>query len=317
MIEKLGAIDWPNGDPNCRISTAICLLLFFGCPGQPLLSRAEEKTDPSVESDIAGLKNPDPLMRATAVRNLQTSLDPRIPDAVLPLLMDEGTSTRRLAARAIGSRWWQISKDNTPAFLVTLQRNERSKNRGVKNMTDRALGLLQRDYRSNMFARSASRRWVVYERRKLPCLIDTKSESEELLGWTPDHDGKLFRPWLFSAVGSAPLEKSVLWHPRKDTVAFYMVSAGRPRPLGVWLWQHESGLRKLNFEEVVRKLESRDEGAEQDKLVAGFELRAWKSDELQFSLNIAAKDDFLVGWDVSKNTLRVISRTPLDSSDDP
>jgi HEAT repeat protein len=54
---------------------------------------------------LAQLKNPEPETRIAALRELQTSLDPRIPDAMLPLLSDEGNSIRRLAARAIGSRW--------------------------------------------------------------------------------------------------------------------------------------------------------------------------------------------------------------------
>src|SRR5260370_8602011 len=72
------------------------------------------------------LNSPDPDVRIAAVRELQTSLDPRIPDAMLPLLADEGSSIRRLAARAIGSRWWQIPKEKVPHLITPLRRNKNS-----------------------------------------------------------------------------------------------------------------------------------------------------------------------------------------------
>ena len=59
------------------------------------------------------LKNSDPDTRIAALRELLTSLDSRIPEAMFPLLSDEGNSIRRLAARAIGSRWWQIPKEKS------------------------------------------------------------------------------------------------------------------------------------------------------------------------------------------------------------
>jgi len=45
---------------------------------------------------------------------------------MLSLLSDEGNSIRRLAARAIGSRWWQIPKEKTESYLNALQHNLRS-----------------------------------------------------------------------------------------------------------------------------------------------------------------------------------------------
>jgi len=60
------------------------------------------------------------------LRQLLTSLDSRIPEAMLSLLSDEGNSIRRLAARAIGSRWWQIPKEKTESYLNALQHNLRS-----------------------------------------------------------------------------------------------------------------------------------------------------------------------------------------------
>src|SRR5215475_11962448 len=69
------------------------------------------------------LKDKDPDVRVEAVRQLQTSLDSRIPEAMLPLLSDEGNSIRRLAARAIGSRWWQIPKERVSQSVQALRRN--------------------------------------------------------------------------------------------------------------------------------------------------------------------------------------------------
>jgi hypothetical protein len=64
---------------------------------------------------------------------------------MLPLLSDEGNSIRRLAARAIGSRWWQISKEKVPQFIEALRRNKKSEFEDERNMIARAIGLLTRD----------------------------------------------------------------------------------------------------------------------------------------------------------------------------
>jgi HEAT repeats len=114
---------------------------------------------------FAQLKSPEPDVRIAAVRELQTSLDPRIPEAMLSLLADEGNSIRRLAARAIGSRWWQIPKEKGPQFITALRRNEHSDFEDERNMVARAIGLLTRDYASKVFVCSANKRWVIYERR--------------------------------------------------------------------------------------------------------------------------------------------------------
>src|SRR5262249_22900202 len=72
------------------------------------------------------LKDKDSDVRVEAVRQLLTSLDSRIPEAMLPLLSDEGNSIRRLAARAIGSRWWQIPTDKTQIYFTPLQPNSQT-----------------------------------------------------------------------------------------------------------------------------------------------------------------------------------------------
>src|SRR2546430_12734184 len=116
---------------------------------------------------FAQLKNPEADVRIAALRELQTSLDPRIPDAMSSLLADEGNSIRRLAARAIGSRWWQIPKEKTENYVTALQSNVKTEvdYEDETHMAERAIGLLTRRYDSKMFSRSPNGRWVMYERR--------------------------------------------------------------------------------------------------------------------------------------------------------
>ena len=259
-------------------------------------------------SDLARLKNPDMEVRVEALRALLTSLDPRIPEAVLPLLADEGNSIRRLAARAVGSRWWQIPKDRVPAFVSALKRNEASEHEDEKNMVQRGIGLLTRSYGGKMLPRSSDGRWVIYERLGLPCLIDTKSETEELLGWAPDDtDGRLASAW-----GNGETTGSVLWHDKKDIAALSIIV--NRRESAVWIWRHQSGHRKIEENEILKALG----GRETDMHSAGgfyVDIKGWKGDELRFEVSYVTRkgDDYsdhtaLLGWDASKNKLRVISR---------
>src|SRR5689334_14420116 len=89
------------------------------------------------------LKDKDPDVRVEAVRQLLTSLDSRIPEAMLSLLNDEGNSIRRLAARAIGSRWWQIPADRTQNYLKALAQNLKTEvdYEDETHMAERAIGL--------------------------------------------------------------------------------------------------------------------------------------------------------------------------------
>jgi len=81
--------------------------------------------DPS-DIYLPQLKDKNAEVRIEALRHLQTFLDSRIPEAMLPLLSDEGNSIRRLAARAIGSRWWQIPKEKSESYVNALAQNLRS-----------------------------------------------------------------------------------------------------------------------------------------------------------------------------------------------
>ena len=248
---------------------------------------------------------------------------------MLPLLSDEGNSIRRLAARAIGSRWWQISKEKVPQFVEALRRNEKSEFEDERNMVARAIDLLTRNYTSNMVARSKNKRWVVYERRGLPCLIDTQTDTEELLGWPRDLRG----PWAIEeflpAGQNQPLDKSVsgnkppdesvsgppvvmvTWHPTKEAVACLILQTRRATT--VWIWQHLFGVRKLQRSDLIKLLHPKGRIDEPTPITA--DIKEWKGDELHVSVEWGPWDatgahqeqGAVVAWDLSTHSWRVIS----------
>jgi hypothetical protein len=262
---------------------------------------------PSIDAQLAKLKDADAEVRVEALRELQTSVDPRLPEAMLKLLADEGDSIRRLAARGVGSRWWQIPKANVGAYVKALQRNEKSEREDEVNMVHRALALLNRDYRDNMLARSANQRWVIYERRGLPCLIDTATGTEELLGYEKDGAAHLSGAW-----GNGTLEGGVFWHP-KEELAGLDIGIGR-KGSEVWIWRHRAGVRRLGATEMLKTL-----GVPERVFHPGggffTEIKEWKGDELRFEVSFTTmkKEEFIdrtatMGWNAVKQTLRVISK---------
>ncbi len=281
-----------------------CFLTVLVLASPPCRSAAEK----SVETLLVELKSSDAEVRIEALRGLQTSLDPRIPDAMLGLLGDEGNSIRRLAARAVGSRWWQIPNGRVRVFSEALMRRKNGEQEDELNMVHRALGLLNRDYRGPMFARSPNKRWVIYERRGLPCLIDTKTGTEELLGWSSDTSGLPIGSWQ----GNGTLEGFVLWQDAKE-VAALCLAVGRKWSV-VWVWQHPVGVRKLESDEILRAL-----GYQEGELLSGggffSELKNWKGDELRLEVMFSTEPKgeiiehtALIGWNASKGKVRVISR---------
>jgi len=264
-------------------------------------------TKGGVEQQITALKSADADARVEALRTLQTSLDPRLPDLMLGLLTDSGDSIRRLAARGVGSRWWQIPAERQDAFVKALKRNEKSELEDEANMVQRALGLLNRDYRGPMFSRSSNGRWVIYERLGLPCLIETKSGTEELLGWRKERGG-----WISSAWGNGPLDTSVFWHPRQEMAAIGMLLNRKESAL--WIWQHGVGVIRIETSAIAKAA-----GYKEADLfgAAGVftEVKQWKGDELQFTSSFTtqrgekqAEHELTLSWNSAKKSLRVISK---------
>jgi hypothetical protein len=158
-----------------------------------------------------------------------------------------------------------------------------------------------------MFARSANGRWVIYERRGLPCLIDTTTHTEELFGWKDEGPG-----WIAPAWGNATLAPAVRWHPRKEIAALDILEGRKAST--VWAWQHGNGLRKLRSDRILKLLEVPEErfhGA------GGFfaDIKDWRGDELIIDLSYVTIDGdaysehtATLGWNVPKNRLRIVSQ---------
>jgi hypothetical protein len=254
------------------------------------------------------LKHKDADVRIEALRQLLTSLDSRIPEAMIPLLSDEGNSIRRLAARSIGSRWWQIPKEKTESYVNALEHNLRSEVdfEDEKNMAERGIGLLTRRYDSKMFSRSPSARWVIYERRGFPCLIDTTTFTEELVGWAAVYNrNSEMPPWIFG--GNSPIEQDeALWHPSKEAVAL-SVSISR-RATSVWIWEHKHGVQKLNRSELIKLLHPKGKIDEPNPITA--EMKEWKGDDLLVSVAWGSEEEggAMIAWNLATHKWRVVSR---------
>lgn len=141
---------------------------------------------------MADLRSPDAAVRRAAIGTIQTLDDPRIPAACLPLLDDPGLSIRRLAARAIGSRFDEISDADRPRYLAALQTCLDSRAHepvegtyhdvdDISLMCQRAIGLLSRRYDSPPFSVSPNGEWVLYERRRRPVIAHIAHRQHYLL----------------------------------------------------------------------------------------------------------------------------------------
>lgn len=261
-----------------------------------------------VDVYLPQLNDKDPDVRVEAVRQLLTSLDSRIPEAMLSLLTDEGNSVRRLAARAIGSRWWQIPKDKSENYVKALQGNLKTDEEleMEKNMAERAIGLLTRHYDSKMFSKSPNGRWIIYERYGLPCLIDTTTTTEELLGWPRTKNGGA--EMLVCTFGNTPFtgDDDMVWHPTKEAVAMTVLEDRRSST--VWVWEHKVGVQKLLRSELTRMLHPK--GKVDEAYTTDLAIKGWKGDELQVSATggLDENDGAVLGWDLAKHKWRVISR---------
>ncbi len=282
--------------PSRLITIAGLLLVAFLVSGSA--------TNP-VDIQLPQLKNKDPEVRVEALRQLLTSLDSRIPEAMLPLLSDEGNSIRRLAGRAIGSRWWQIPKGKSEGYVNALQQNLKTEPdfEDEKNMAERAIGLLRKNYDSKMFSRSPNKRWVIYERRGLPCLIDTTTYTEELLGWPRTENGGA--EMLVSSWGNGPFSDDVIWHPTKEAVALSVLE--NRRETTVWVWQHKFGLQKLSEGRITKLV--RENGR---KAPASIDttIKGWKGNDLLVSVEWGWEPvrSAVIAWDLDTHAWRVISQ---------
>ena len=248
--------------------------------------------EPDVTVLLTQLQSDDLETRYDAMRQLGTSNDPRLPDACLSVLNKEGHSIRRLAARAIGSLWHQIPKERVPVFTAALNAQLESGHDGLKNMARRGIALLNRNYDSAMVSRSANKRWVIYERRGLPCLIDTGNETEELLGFGTEAKCRpaylkfgteaKFMP-AFLNVEVAP---AAVWHPEKEMVALGISEYRRHST--IWVWEHKKGLRQFQHEDALKALGIANES---DRLGIYFisSIVGWKPEGLEFSVSFSVK----------------------------
>jgi hypothetical protein len=243
-----------------------------------ILAASEAPVQPDVTDLLAQLQSDDLETRYAAMRQLGTSIDPRVPEACLSVLQKEGNSIRRLAARAIGSQWQQIPKDRVPLFTAALKAQLDSEHDGLKNMARRGIALLTRNYDDAMVSQSANKRWVVYERHGLPCLIDTGNETEELLGFGTE---ATFRP----AYGNDEVKPSAIWHPDKEMVALKIIEDRHHST--IWVWKHKEGLRQFTHKDVLKALgidENLELGIHFSSSIVG-----WKPEGLEFSVSFSIR----------------------------
>jgi hypothetical protein len=256
--------------------------------------------DEEIENALRELKSPSPEVRVSGLRDLMTSLDPRIPDAVLPLLRDEGDSIRRLAARALGSRWWQIPEESRAEILRALEPNLRSPHEDERQMAVRAVGLIsrQRTAREPVFSLSPNKRWLVYERRGLPCIIDTENDTEELVGWEPLPESYI------SYCGSH-------WHPRIEMLAV-SVGIGRHHS-AIWIWRPGKPLLKLDKSDLEPLL-----GGNLTQLgLDNCSVKSWKGRDLlvDYTYEISKDEEYEAWtarfqWSPETGRLRLLRKAP-------
>jgi len=250
---------------------ATCLLLL----SVVFLPVSGVRADPVHDVLFTQLQDENMGVRIAALRALQLTLDPRLPEALFQLLDDEGNSIRRLAARGIGSRYWQIPEERFPAFLEALEINLQSEFHDEAAMAKRAIALLTKTYDGPEMSRSANGRWVLYERYSLPCLIDTQSGTEELLGWQTEE----YAHFYYHGQDDAEADFTC-WHPEKELVVLNVSLSRRVSTL--WAWTHRAGVKQLDHSKVFEAL-----GVDEEFVSGpgGFyvEHTGWSGDAIRFT----------------------------------
>ena len=182
---------------------------------------------------IAALASPDIVVRRAAVEAIQTLDDPAIPAACLPLLKDEGVSIRRQAARAIGSRFFQIPEIQKKTYLAALKESEAMGPADNALICQRAIGLLTGNFSFPSFSVGPRKKWVLYERRKLPVITLVKHGNHELLSPVWPGENELLK----MAITNEPAQElfSPHWHSSGEAVAFTMILQRRFfHPIFIW-----------------------------------------------------------------------------------
>jgi hypothetical protein len=216
--------------------------------GGPAKSPRGEIID--VDANLKKLKSGDPEKRLEALRELEYSLDPRLPAVMLGLLKDSGDTIRRVAAHGIGSRWWQVPRDQSARYIAELKKSAAREEDNGMGECSRSIALLQQGSGSRIEFRKAvsispNGRWIIYDRLGLPCLVDVQTQSEEMLGMeSADREG---RYW-----GNP---ESVLWHPSREAAAIPL--ATRRGTACLVAWGHRTGTRVLHKETVLKLIEKR------------------------------------------------------------
>jgi len=198
-----------------------------------MLAAASFLTAAEVKEQIARLSSPDITTRRAAVEAIQTLDDPAIPAACLPLLKDEGLSIRRQAARAIGSRFFDVPKDQRKTYLEALQKCAAEGPEDNTLICQRAIGLHTENYAFHFFSVGPKKKWVLFERRKLPVITLAKNGSHELLSPVWPGEDELLK----LAVTNSPADElfSPHWHSSGEAVAFTMILQRRFfHPIFIW-----------------------------------------------------------------------------------
>ena len=218
-----------------------------GARGTAPVEKADDK-NVNIGAQLAKLKSPDPDARLEALRSLEYSLDPRLPEVMLGLLRDRGDTIRRVAAHGIGSRWWQISKPQVNTFIAGLREAEKTEGDGLTEECHRSINLLLQAVGKSIefpdaVSVSPNGRWIIYDRLGTPCLVDVKAQTEELIGW----EGRDTREGRFQ--GGAK------WHPSKEIAVMDFSTRRGPAVIAVWI--HGKGVKLIHKSEFLEMLEKR------------------------------------------------------------
>ncbi len=185
---------------------------------------------------VAARASPDIEIRRAAVDAIQTLDEPGIPAACLPLLKDSGFSIRRQAARAIGSRFSEIPENQRKTYVQALKTCAADGPEDVTLICQRAIGLLTANYKFPSFSVGPKKKWVLYERRKLPVIAPVNGGPHTLISPVAvDFNGK--PDLLKMEVTNESVEKLFHphWHPSGDALAFTMVLQRRfYTPVCIW-----------------------------------------------------------------------------------